>query len=158
MFNRHQVVFIFLLVAAAFILNGCCTLGVGTCIQTDTIKLAGTAQLNACGSDHKSHPVAVRFFPLKETKVFLNASFEDLWSDGAGTLGGDLIDGYREFFVAPGSVETAALTRSEKATAIGMLINFCAEEDINSRRYLFPLKGKSLEKTVNLYGIKFSVE
>ena len=159
MWNKHQVVFMFLLGAAvAVLLGGCCTLGIGTCTQTDTITLVGSAQLNACGADNKSHPVAVRYFLLKETDKFLKGSFEEIWSDPAGVLGGDLVEGYREVFLAPGSQNTTPIMRPAGVTAVGMLINFCSEKDINSRRHVFQLPEKGMAKTVNLSGINFSVE
>lgn len=159
MWNRHQIVFIILLGAVGVaLLGGCCTLGISTCTVTDTITMVGSGQLNACGGDNKSHPVAIRFFLLKEADKFSTESFENIWDDPAGILGGDLVDGYREVFLAPGSEISTPLLRPAGVTAVGMLINFCAEKDINSRRYLFQLPEKGMVKTVNLTGINFSVQ
>lgn len=159
MLNRRQIIFMCLLGAgfAAF-LGGCCTLGIGTCTQTDTITLVGSGQLNACSGDNKSHPVAVRFFPLKETDKFVTQSFEDIWDDPNGVLGGDLVEGYQEIFVAPGSKSVNPMLRPAGVTALGMLVNFCEEKDINSRRHLFLLDKKGTAKTVHLNGTIFSVE
>lgn len=159
MLHRQHIAFMVLLgFAAAFVLGGCCSMGMGSCSKTDTIQLVGAAQLNACGDDNKSHPVAIRFYPLKEPDKFLASSFEELWSDAAGVLGGDLVDDYREVFLAPSSEMSTPLVRQDEVTAVGMLINFCAEKDINSRRHLFVLTKDNLEKTVNLQGINFSVQ
>ena len=133
------------------------TVGVGPCTRTDTITLQGSAQLNACGDDQKSHPVVVRFLYLTDTRKINSSAFEEVWDDPVGTLGGDLEGEFHDTTLAPGSKEIVALTRPEGATAIAMLINFCAEGDINSKRYVFPLK-KDLKKTVNLQGINFSIK
>lgn len=137
---------------------GCCSVGIGTCTRTDTISLDGSAQLNACGADNKSHPVILRFHYLSDTAKFNSSSFEDIWDDPVATLAGDMAGGYENVTLAPGERETVTLTRPEGATAIAMLINFCDESDINSRRYVFELDKKDLKKTVHLQGITFSVK
>ena len=158
MFAKSRIaVFLALGVALALWSAGCCTLGISSCTRTDTVTLAGSARLNACGEDNRSHPVTVRFLYLKNTHVFATSSFEELWSDPTGQLGGDLVEGYKEVILAPGTRKAVELTRPEGAKSVAMLINFCAEGDINSRRYVFPLGSKSLEKTVDLQGVNFSV-
>jgi type VI secretion system VasD/TssJ family lipoprotein len=157
--NRHQIVLMVILGGAmAALLGGCCTLGIGTCTQTDTITLVSSNQLNACSGDNRSHPVAVRFFPLKDREKFLNSNFEDIWADPTGVLGGDLVGGYQEVFLAPGSRIDTPMVRPAGVTAVGMLINYCEEKDINSRRHLFDLGDKGIAKTAQLSGLNFSVE
>jgi type VI secretion system VasD/TssJ family lipoprotein len=159
MFAKNRIaVFLVLGVALALWSAGCCTLGIISCTRTDTLTLAGSARLNACGEDNRSHPVTVRFLYLKDTHIFATSSFEELWSDPVGQLGADLLEGYKEVILAPGTEKTVELTRPEGARTVAMLVNFCAEGDINSRRYLFPLHSKGLEKTVNLQGVNFSVK
>ncbi len=87
----------------ALSVGGCCSVGIGTCTLTDTIVLDGSAQLNACGDDHKSHPVIVRFLYLKETKVFNASSFEEIWEDPMAALGGDLEGAHHDVTLAPGA-------------------------------------------------------
>ena len=156
--NNRIILLMCLGAALALSMGGCCTVGIGTCTQTDLITLNGSAQLNACGDDHKSHPVVVRFFYLNDSRGFNAAAFEDVWDDPMAALGGDLEGAYHDTALAPGAKETVSLTRPEGATAIVMMINFCAEGDLNSRRYVFSLKDKGLNKTVNLQGINFSVK
>ncbi len=159
MFVKSRIILLMGLAAVlALSAAGCCTVGIGPCTRTDSITLNGSAQLNACGDDHKSHPVILRFFYLKDARVFNDSAFEETWEDPTAALGGDLEGSYHDVTLAPGANETLALTRPEGATAIGMMINFCAEGDVNSRRYIFPLKKKGLKKTVNLQGINFSVK
>jgi len=159
MFVKSRIILLMCLaVALALSAGGCCTLGIGPCTRTDTIILNGSAQLNACGGDRKSHPVVVRLLYLNDTGKFNAGVFEDIWDDPMAVLNSDQEGAYHDTALAPGAKVPVVLTRPEGATAIAMLINFCAEGDINSRRYVFALKGKDLEKTVNLQGVNFAVK
>lgn len=159
MFVMRRITLLICLVAVlAVFISGCCTIGIGPCTRTDKVSLVGSVQLNACGMDNKSHPVVVRFIYLKDTRKFQAGVFDEVWDDPAGFLGGDLADGYQDVTLAPGKTENMSFIRPEGATAVAMLVNFCDEKDINSRRHLFKLDGKGLDKTVELKGINFSIK
>lgn len=148
-----------LCLGAVFVLSfgGCCTVGIGTCTITDVISLTNeSGQLNACGDDHKSHPVVVRFFYLKDTDQFIDGSFKDIWDNPRDTLGDALEGSSDDTSLVPGAEATIALIRPEGAVAIAMMINFCEEGDNN--RYVFSLKDQDLKKTVNLDNVSFSVK
>ena len=80
-------------------LSGCCTVGVGPCTTSDRFTLVGANDLNACGGDEQSHPVAVRFYALKGTQKFQGSTFEDIWGDPGQTLGGELVGDPEKVFV-----------------------------------------------------------
>ena len=105
-------------------LSGCCTVGIGPCTISDQFTMTGASALNACGEDDQSHPVAVRFYALKDTKKFQGSAFEDIWSDAGQTLGGDLIGDPEKVFIEPGGREVVTLVRADGVTAIGVLANF----------------------------------
>lgn len=146
------------LVVMAIVLGGCCTLGVGPCTITDRFVLVGGEELNSCGGDDRSHPVAVQFFALKGTKAFQGATFEDLWREPGQTLGGELVGEPEKVFVEPGGRLTMPLVRAADVKAIGVLANFCERDDRSSRRHVFELGKSGVKKQLVLRGISLSVE
>lgn len=141
-----------LVLAAALAAGGCCTLGVGPCTVTDQFTLTGAAQLNACGDDGRSHPVAVRFYALKDVEKFRAAAFEEIWDDPAQTLGGDLVGDPTKAFVQPGGTEKIAIIRPDGAEAIGVLANFCERNEESYRRAVFTLGKRGAKQELNLSG------
>lgn len=138
--------------AAALWAGGCCTIGIGPCTLTDQFTLTGAAQLNACGDDGRSHPVAVRFYPLKDVEKFRAAAFEEIWDDPAQTLGGDLAGEPTKTFVQPEGVEKVTILRPDGATAIGVLANFCERNEESYRRQVFTLGKRGAKQELNLSG------
>ena len=148
-------------VLAAFLLgslSGCCTIGVGPCTLADKFTLVGANDLNACGGDEQSHPVAIRFFALKSAQKFQDSTFEDIWSDAGQTLGGDLIGDPEKVFVQPGGTEIVSLVRADGVTAIGVLANFCDRTDDSVRRQVFSLGKRGIKKTLTLRGINLTTD
>ena len=139
-------------------LGGCCTVGVGPCTTTDKFTLNGANDLNACGGDEQSHPVAVRFYALKGTQKFQGSTFEDIWSDAGQTLGGDLVGDPEKVFVEPGGGATVSLARADGVTAIGVLANFCDQNEDTVRRKVFSLGKRGVKKNLNLRGINMTTE
>ena len=139
-------------------LGGCCTVGIGPCTITDQFTLTGANDLNACGGDEVSHPVAVRFYALKNAQKFQGSTFEDLWSDAGQTLGGDLVGDPEKVFVEPGGREIVSLARADGVTAIGVLANFCDRNDDTARRKVFLLGKRGVKKTLDLRGINLTTE
>ncbi len=139
-------------------LGGCCTVGVGPCSIKDQFTLTGAMDLNSCGGDQQSHPVAVRFFALKSEQKFQGSAFEDIWADAGQTLGGDLVGEPEKVFVEPGGKEMISLARADGVTAIGVLANFCDRNDNTVRRTVFKLGKRGVKKTLNLRGINLTTE
>lgn len=140
------------------VLSGCCTVGIGPCNISDQFTMTGAGVLNACGGDEQSHPVAVRFYALKDTKKFQGSTFEDIWSDAGQTLGGDLVGDPEKVFIEPGGREVVSLLRADGVTAIGVLANFCDRNDQNVRRLVFTLGKRGVKKPLNLRGINMTGE
>ncbi len=139
-------------------LGGCCTVGVGPCTITEKFTLKGANSLNACGGDERSHPVAVRFYGLKNEKKFKSAAFEDIWGDEGQALGGDLVGDPEKIFIEPGGQQVVNLVRADGVIAIGVLVNFCDRGDDTVRRKVFSLGKRGVKKTINLRGINMTVE
>jgi type VI secretion system VasD/TssJ family lipoprotein len=161
---RRVRTLVFLVVAGALViglvggLNGCCTLGVGPCTISDRFTLAGANDLNACGGDEQSHPVAVRFYALKGIQKFQGSTFEDIWSDAGQTLGGELVGDPEKVFIEPGGQEIVQLPRGADVTAIGVLANFCDQNDQSVRRKVFELGKRGTKKSLKLRGINLTVD
>ncbi len=145
-----------LLAAVLLAIGGCCTIGYGPCTLKDQFVLKGATTLNACGDDGRSHPVAVRFYALKDSEKFQTAAFEDLWDNAAEVLGGDLLDDPTKAFVEPGGTETVAVLRPDGAKAIGVLANFCERADESYRRKIYELGKRGAKQELNLSGQRMS--
>ena len=139
-------------------LGACCTVGVGPCTITDRFTPVGAGDLNACGEDDQSHPVAVRVFALKSPQKFQGSTFEDIWSDPGQTLGGDLVGDPEKVFVQPGGEDTVSLVRADGVTAIGVLANFCDSSDETARRQIFSVGKRGVKRTLTLRGINMTTD
>lgn len=155
---------VFLVVAGALVaglaggLNGCCTVGIGPCNIADRFTLSGATDLNSCGGDEQSHPVAVRFYALKGTQKFQGSTFEDIWNDPGQTLGKELVGDPEKVFVEPGGQEIVQLPRADGVTAIGVLANFCDRNDDSVRREVFELGKRGVKESLKLRGISMTAD
>jgi type VI secretion system VasD/TssJ family lipoprotein len=143
---------VLVLVAGLLMIGGCCTIGYGPCTLKDQFTLKGATTLNACGDDGRSHPVAVRFYALKDAEKFQSAAFEDLWDNAAEVLGGDLLDDPVKAFVQPGGTEAVSILRPDGAKAIGVLANFCERNEESYRRKIYELGKRGASQELNLSG------
>lgn len=139
------------LVAGLLMIGGCCAIGF-RCTLKDQFTLKGATTLNACGDDGRSHPVAVRFYALKDAEKFQAAPFEDLWDNAAEVLGGDLLDDPTKAFVQPGGTDAVLILRPDGANAIGVLANFCERNEESYRRKIFELGKRGASQELNLSG------
>lgn len=88
------------------LLSACFLMALGGC-ATRTAQVRGVAPLNR-NAEGESTPVDVRFYQLRADAAFARAGFAALWTDPAGTLGGELLGPPIVLTVLPGALADPA--------------------------------------------------
>jgi type VI secretion system VasD/TssJ family lipoprotein len=117
------------------------------CGSTDRVMLTSSRRLNACDGS-EAHPVGVRVYYLASTDRFTQADFASLWENDLETLGEDRIK-VTDLTVVPQSQQEVPLERPDKATAIGIVANFC-KPGAGCWRAVLPLEGRKGKLGVHL--------
>ncbi len=101
-----------------FLLSGCMSMPAVPL----KVHLTATKQLNP-NRNHKSLPVLVKLFELRDTTSFQQASFYELWKQSNVVLGNSLVS-TEEVVVSPNSSKAMRLKREPEAKYLGVVAVF----------------------------------
>jgi len=139
-----------------FVITGCCSIGIGSCIKRDTVLIQSDNDLNACG-DQEHSALNIRIYYLKNANKFNGINdILDFWEDDEGTLGTDMVGSREEFWIQAGESGVAkVLERPKDAVFIGVVGNYCNPDGIFYSAY--QLKKGSAKLTLHLQRIDLTL-